>query len=102
MSAQVLAAIILTPFVIAFVYAGYHEFRRYKADGKASYGLVFDEETGTTHVTGIPEGEEAYDVETFDPSDYNDPEIASASDEPSEQDGETETETEQERDEART
>ncbi|WP_238369086.1 hypothetical protein [Heliomarina baculiformis] len=71
MEAQTIAALIITPFAAAFVYAGIHEFRRYKSDGRANYGLVFDEETGTTHVTGIAEDEEAYDIEEFDPSDYN-------------------------------
>ena len=78
MTPQALAAIILTPFAIAFAYAGYHEYQRYKSDGRAQYGLVFDEETGTTHVTGIAEGEDSYDVEEFDPSDYNDPDVKTA------------------------
>lgn len=75
MEAQHLAFIILTPFAIAFIYAGFHEYRRYNNEGKANYGLVFDEETGTSHVTGIAEDEDGYDHKEFDPSDYNDPEI---------------------------
>jgi len=100
MEAQTIAAMILTPFAIAFVYAGYHEWRRYKSDGRANYGLVYDEETGTTHVTGIAEGEESYDVDTFDPSDYNDPDIASSDAEPdadTDPDAETQTGTEPQR-----
>lgn len=81
MDARILAALILTPFAIAFLYAGFHELKRYKSDGRANYGLVYDEDTGTTHVTGIADGEDAYDVETFDPADYNDPDIKSDEDE---------------------
>ena len=75
MYAQMIAAIVLTPFALAFLYAGVHEVMRYKSDGRASYGLVYDEETGTTHVTGIPDHEEAYDPDDFDPSQYNDTEL---------------------------
>ncbi len=67
--------LIILPFAIAFVFAGIHEYLRYKSEGRATYGLVYDEESGTTHVTGIAEGEEAYDPGDFNPADYNDPEI---------------------------
>ncbi|WP_203595650.1 hypothetical protein [Salipiger sp. PrR003] len=69
--AHILAALILTPFVLAFVYAGVHEYLRYKSEGRATYGLVFDEETGTSYVTGIGEEDEAFDPEEFNPDDYN-------------------------------
>ena len=72
MDAQLIAFIILTPIAVIFLYAGIHEFRRYRSEGKATYGLVFDEETGTSHVTGIAEDEEAYDPEDFDPNEFND------------------------------
>ncbi|MDD9727416.1 hypothetical protein PVV74_18310 [Roseovarius sp. SK2] len=75
MSAQLVAALIVSPFALAFVYAGYHEYSRYKSEGRATYGLAYDEESGTTHVTGIGEDETAYDPEEFDPSNYNDPDI---------------------------
>ena len=75
MSAQLLAALIVSPFALAFVYAGYHEYSRYKSEGRATYGLVYDEESGTTHVTGINDDDEAYDLEGFDPSMYKDPDI---------------------------
>ena len=55
-----IAFLIILPFAIAFVFAGIHEYLRYKSEGRATYGLVYDEESGTTHVTGIAEGEEAY------------------------------------------
>jgi hypothetical protein len=74
MEARLIAALVLSPFVVAFLYAGIHEYLRYKAEGSADYGLVYDEETGTTHVTAIPEDEESYDPEDFDPNEYNDPE----------------------------
>ncbi|QFT80572.1 hypothetical protein FIU89_08110 [Roseovarius sp. THAF27] len=75
MSAQLLAALIVSPFALAFVYAGYHEYSRYKSEGRATYGLAYDEESGTTHVTGIGDDEEAYDPEDFDPNGYRDPDI---------------------------
>ncbi len=80
MEPQLIAALILLPITIVFVYAGIHEYRRYKSEGKATYGLVYNEETGTTHVSGIAEDEEAFDPGDFDPSDYNDPETKSDSD----------------------
>lgn len=72
MPAQVIAGIILLPFALAFLYAGIHEYLRYRSEGRANYGLVYDEETGTTHVTGIAEDQDAYDPEDFDPSGYRD------------------------------
>ncbi|MGR3364852.1 MAG: hypothetical protein ACU0CY_11805 [Maritimibacter harenae] len=81
MSAQLITFLILVPFALAFIYAAYHEYRRYKTEGRANYGLVYNEETGTTHVTGIADEEEAYDPEDYDPNDYNDPDIASDPDE---------------------
>ncbi|AJE46008.1 hypothetical protein [Celeribacter indicus] len=80
MEAQVIAFLILCPFALAFVYAAVHEIRRYKSEGRATYGLVYNEETGTTHVTGIAEGEEGYDPESYDPNDYSDPDISDGSD----------------------
>ncbi len=76
MTAQTIALLILLPFTLAFVYAFIHEYRRYKTEGSANYGLVYDEETGTTHVTGIADDEEGYDPDVFDPSEYNNSEFA--------------------------
>ena len=59
---------------MAFCYAAVHEYLRYKAEGSATYGLVFDEETGTSYVTGIGDEAEAFDPGEFNPDDYNDPE----------------------------
>jgi len=80
MTAQLVAALIVSPFALAFVYAAYHEYSRYKSEGRATYGLAYDEESGTTHVTGIGEDEEAYDHNDFDPNDYNDPDIKNTTD----------------------
>ena len=81
MKLQLIPLAILTPFVVCFVYATIHEYLRYKSDGRATYGLVYDEESGTTHVTGIGDGEEAFDPEDFDPGRYSDPDIAENADE---------------------
>ena len=80
MDAQTLAFLILLPFALAFIYAAFHEYRRYKSEGKANYGLVYDEDTGTTHITGIGEGDEGFDPEDFDPDEFNDPEVPNAPD----------------------
>ncbi|WP_135507340.1 hypothetical protein [Roseovarius aestuariivivens] len=93
MEAQLIAALILVPFTGIFIYAGIHEYRRYKSEGTATYGLAYDEETGTTHVTAIPEGEESYDPEDFDPNNYNDLEIKSVPDDQAEAEAETEADT---------
>lgn len=77
-TAQIIAAVLLTPFSLAFLYAAIHEFRRYKSEGRANYGLVYNEDTGTTHVTGIEDGAEGFDPEDFDPNDYRDPELVAA------------------------
>ncbi|WP_348638974.1 hypothetical protein [Thioclava sp. DLFJ4-1] len=72
---------ILLPFVFVALYAGIHEFLRFRSEGRANYGLIFDEETGTSYVTGIAEEEDAFDPDDFDPNDYNDPEVAEEPDE---------------------
>ncbi|MGR3365980.1 MAG: hypothetical protein ACU0CC_14335 [Sagittula sp.] len=81
MEAQVIAIIIVLPFALAFIYAGVHEYMRFKSDGRANYGLVYNEETGTTHITGIPEDEEAFDPDEFDPNNYRDLELRRGPDE---------------------
>ncbi|WP_348638853.1 hypothetical protein [Thioclava sp. F36-7] len=72
---------ILLPFLFVALYAGIHEFLRFRSEGRANYGLIFDEETGTSYVTGIAEEEDAFDPDDFDPNDYNDPEVAGETDE---------------------
>lgn len=81
MEAKLIATLLLVPFAAVFIYAGIHEYRRYKSDGRANYGLVYDEETGTTHVGAIAEDEEPYDPDDFDPSNYNEPDIKTPADE---------------------
>ncbi|SDT97639.1 hypothetical protein [Stappia sp. ES.058] len=73
MEPQLLALLILVPFLVVFLYSGFHEYRRYKSEGRAKYGLVYDEETGTTHVTGIDEDQDGYDPDDYDPTNYNEP-----------------------------
>jgi len=67
MSASTLALLILTPFVAIFAYATWHEYRRYKQEGPSSYGLTYDPETNTTVVGAIPEGEDGFDPDDFEP-----------------------------------
>jgi hypothetical protein len=77
MEARLIAIMLLVPFALLFIYSGIHEYRRYKSEGRAKYGLSYDEETGTTHVTGIAEDEDGYDPTDFDPADHNEREIRS-------------------------
>ncbi len=80
MEIRLIALLLLLPFAAVFFYAGIHEYRRYKSEGRAKYGLFYDEETGTTHVTGIADDEDGYDPTEFDPSDRNEKEIRNGSD----------------------
>ena len=86
MTAQVITAVLILPFAAAFIYAGVHEYLRYKSDGRATYGLVYDEDTGTTHGTGIPEDEEAFDPDDFDPNTYRDLELRTSDEEGTDED----------------
>ena len=79
MQLKYIAILILLPFAAVFIYAAIHEFRRYRSKGKANYGLVYDEETGTTHLAGIDNENEAYDPEEFDPDAYNNRDVESES-----------------------
>ena len=80
MEARLIAITILVPFALFFIYSGISEFRRYKSEGRAKYGLVYDEETGTTHVSGIAEDEDGYDHTEFDPADHNERNTSSETD----------------------
>jgi len=66
MSASTLAFIILTPFVGVFAYAAWHEWHRAREEGPGSYGLAYDPETDSTHVTLLEEGETGYDPASGD------------------------------------
>lgn len=75
MEAKLIAALIMLPIALVFIYAGIHEYRRFKSDGRANYGLAYDENTGTTYLTDISDDEEAFDPDDFDPRNYRDQEI---------------------------
>ncbi len=82
MSADLIAILIMLPVTVVVIFACVHEYRRYKSEGRATYGLAYDESTGTTYLTGIGEDDEAYDPEDFDPAGYDEArEAAEASDE---------------------
>ena len=63
------ALLLLLPFFLVFVYAGWHEYGRFQREGSSNYGLTYDPETNTTFVGAIPDGEDGYDPEEFDPND---------------------------------
>lgn len=67
MAGSSLALLLLVPAAGVFVYAGWKEYRRYRADGPSSYGLTYDPETNTTHVGPLADGDDGYDPETFEP-----------------------------------
>jgi hypothetical protein len=67
MEARYVALLILVPFALVFAYATWHEYRRFKIEGRSTYGLSYDPETNTTHVGPIPEDEEGFDPKEFDP-----------------------------------
>ena len=60
---------LLAPFVLVFLYAAWHERARFKREGPSSYGLTYDPETNTTHVGALPDEEDSYDPDAFDPND---------------------------------
>ncbi len=63
MTNPTIVMLILSPFALVFVYAAWHEARRRHTDGHSNYGLVYDPETDTTHVSLLEEGETGYDPE---------------------------------------
>lgn len=77
MKAELIPMLMLVPFMLLFIYAGVREYQRFKSEGRAKYGLVFNEETGTSHVTGIAQDQEGYDPTEFDPGDHNERETRS-------------------------
>lgn len=66
MAARYLALLILLPFTALFVYATWHEYKRFKSEGRSSYGLSYDPETNTTTVGAMAQNEESYDLDAFD------------------------------------
>lgn len=71
MDSRLLAGLILLPFLVVFVYATWTEMKRWKSEGRAQYGLTYDEETGTSHVTALDEDDDGFDPETYDPDAAN-------------------------------
>jgi hypothetical protein len=67
MEGSTIALLLLLPAAAVFVYAGWREYRRYRSEGPSNYGLTYDPETNTTHVGPLPEGEESYDPDEFEP-----------------------------------
>jgi hypothetical protein len=63
MSKTVVALSLVLPFAGVFAYAAWHEWRRRRSDGPGTYGLAYDPETDTTHVTLLDEGETGFDPE---------------------------------------
>ena len=72
MHTSALVLVLLTPFVAIFGYAAWHEWHRARDDGHSNYGLAYDPETDSTHVTLLDEGETGYDPETDSPQDHAD------------------------------
>lgn len=64
MSSTAMALLIILPFAAIFAYAMWHEWHRARQEGPGTYGLAYDPETDTTHVTLLEEGEAGYDPET--------------------------------------
>lgn len=58
---------LLAPFVLVFIYAAWHEYGRYKREGPSSYGLTYDPETNSTHVGPLPDDDDGFNPEEFDP-----------------------------------
>lgn len=71
MDTRLIAGLILSPFLVVFVYATWSELMRWKSEGRAQYGLTYDEETGTSHVIALDEDDEGFDPETYDPDTAN-------------------------------
>ncbi len=71
MEAKLIAMLLLLPITVIIIVASIREYQRFKSEGRANYGLAYDEKTGTTYVTGISAGEDAFDPNDFDPSNYD-------------------------------
>lgn len=67
MEARYVALLILVPFVAVFAYATWHEYRRFRHEGRSTYGLTYDPETNTTHVDALPEHQDGFDPRHFNP-----------------------------------
>jgi hypothetical protein len=73
MDGSTIALVLLVPAAAVFIYAGWSEYRRYRAEGPSSYGLTYDPETNTTHVGPLADGESGFDPEEFEPVNQTEP-----------------------------
>lgn len=73
METRFLVLLMIAPFALIFIYAIWHEYVRFKREGSSSYGLTYDATTNTTHVGALPDDDDGYDPEEFDPEDTPDP-----------------------------
>ncbi|MGR3460813.1 MAG: hypothetical protein ACU0AX_08045 [Roseovarius sp.] len=69
MPTSAFALVLLAPFIAIFAYAAWHEWHRAREDGHSNYGLAYDPETDSTHVTLLEEGASGYDPETENAAD---------------------------------
>ncbi|HKL05416.1 MAG TPA: hypothetical protein VJ929_06360 [Roseovarius sp.] len=74
MEARLIVFVLLTPFVLVFIYAAWHEYSRFKREGPSSYGLTYDPDTNSTHVGALPDDDDGFDPQDFDPEDTADAE----------------------------
>ncbi|MBE0413313.1 hypothetical protein [Yoonia sp.] len=72
METRFIVLLIIAPFALTFIYAIWHEYRRYKREGASSYGLTYDPETNTTHVGTLEDDADGFDPEEFNPEDTPD------------------------------
>ncbi|WP_300441391.1 hypothetical protein [uncultured Mameliella sp.] len=63
----VVVPLLLLPFLAIFVYAAWHEYRRFRKEGRSTYGLTYDPESNTTFVGAIPDSGDSYDPGDYDP-----------------------------------
>ena len=97
MEGRTIALALVVPAAAVFVWAGWREFRRFRAEGPSSYGLTYDPDTNTTHVGPLPEGESGYDPEEFEPANDTGPDAADGSQPDEREDPDAEPEQENRR-----
>lgn len=68
MELRLLVALMILPFAVIFGYCMWHELRRFRHEGRAAYGLSYDEETDSTHVVLLSDDETGYDPRNTTPA----------------------------------
>lgn len=58
MGSTLIAFGLISPFALVFGYAALHEIARRHSDNGSHYGLAYDPETDSTHLTLLAEGED--------------------------------------------